>query len=208
MDPAILQHGQVEYLRTAYHVPAHILQLLGDVSDVAAIASVYFTSVHAWMPIISKKRCYDHHIQPAFHLHADITLLFLTMRLITTTLPNELADARTPEYYAAKHFFLEIEASGTMSIHVLQAGLLLALYELGHAIYPSAYISIGVCTRYAHALGINQGARIQASKVLSMVELEENKRVWWGIVILDRFESALCLLHFVNTSLLLSRSLS
>jgi hypothetical protein len=75
-----------------------------------------------------------------------------------------------------------------MSIQVLQAGLLLSLYELGHAIYPSAYLSIGACARYAYALGINKDANTQVSKVLTLVELEENRRVWWGIVILDRFE--------------------
>ncbi|KAH8802607.1 putative fungal-specific transcription factor [Xylogone sp. PMI_703] len=189
MDPVILQYGQVETPRTTYPVPSHVLQLLGGLTELTTIASTYFTTVHVWMPIISKKLCYEHHLQPAFHCHADIALLFLAMKLITSMLPNELANARTPAYHTAKHFFLEIEASGMMSIQVLQAGLLLALYEVGHAIYPSAYLSIGTCTRYAYALGINKGARIKASKVLSLVELEENKRVWWGIVILDRFLS-------------------
>ena len=188
MDPAILQYGQVEMPRTTYPVPADVLLFVGDMTEVITNASTYFETIHVWMPIISKKRFYDHHLQPMFHCHADVTLLLLSMKLITSMLPKELANPRTPAYYAAKHFYLEMEASGMMSIQVLQAGLLLSLYELGHAIYPSAYLSIGVCARYAYALGINQDAKTQASKVLTLVELEENKRVWWGIVILDRFE--------------------
>jgi hypothetical protein len=188
MDPTILQYGQVERLRTALPAPSHVLQFFGDMAEVIANASTYFETIHTWMPIISKKRFYDHHLQPTFYFHADITLLLLSMKLITSMLPDELANPRTPAYNAAKHFYLEIEASGVMSIQVLQAGLLLSLYELGHAIYPSAYLSIGACARYAYALGINKDANIQVSKVLTLVELEENRRVWWGIVILDRFE--------------------
>jgi Fungal specific transcription factor domain len=187
MDPAILQYGQIERARTTPPVPAYVLQFVGDINEVVTHASTYFETVHTWMPIVSKKRFYDHHLQPMFHHHGDFTLLLLSMKLITSMLPNELANPRTPAYNAAKHFYLEIEASGMMSIQVLQAGLLLSLYELGHAIYPSAYLSIGACARYAYALGINKDAKVHATKVLTLVELEENKRVLWGIVILDRF---------------------
>jgi hypothetical protein len=83
-----------------------------------------------------------------------------------------------------------------ISIQVLQAGLLLSLYELGHAIYPSAYLPIGACTRYAYALGINKDAKTQAAKVLTLVELEENKRVWWAIIILDRLAPRLVYFPF------------
>ncbi|RFU29345.1 hypothetical protein B7463_g6992, partial [Scytalidium lignicola] len=189
MDPMILQHGQLGMPRMAYPIPSHVLQLVGDMNEATIIASRYFETVHVWMPIISKKRFYDHHLQPMFYCNADMMLLLLSMKLITAMLPTEATNPRTPAYYTAKHFYFEIEASGMMSIQVLQASLLLSLYELGHAIYPSAYLSIGACTRYAYALGINKEAKIRASKVLTLVELEENKRVWWGIVILDRFLS-------------------
>jgi hypothetical protein len=84
--------------------------------------------------------------------HADVTLLLLSMKLITSVIPKELTNPRTPAYYAAKHFYLEIQASGMIFIQALQAGLLLSLYELGHAIYPSAYLSMASLPRYAYAL--------------------------------------------------------
>jgi hypothetical protein len=205
MDPTILQYGQVERLHMALPVPSHILQFFGDMAEVIANASMYFETIHIWMPIISKKRFYDHHLHPTFYFHADIALLLLSMKLITSMLPDELANPRTPAYNAAKHFYLEIEASGMMSIQVLQAGLLLSLYELGHAIYPSAYLSIGACARYAYALGINKDANTQVSKVLTLVELEEYRRVWWGILILDRFEFSPLAPLLGDDSLLVSR---
>jgi hypothetical protein len=181
------------------------MQFVGDMAEVITTASTYFETVHVWMPIISKKRFYDHHLQLLFHCQPDFTLLFLAMKLITSILPDELANPRTPAYNAAKHFYLEMEASGMISIQVLQAGLLLSLYELGHAIYPSAYLSIGACTRYAYALGINKDAKTQAIKVLTLVELEENKRVWWGIIILDRLVPCFGLFPLPQTRLFASR---
>jgi hypothetical protein len=86
-----------------------------------------------------------------------------------------------------KYFYLEVEGSSIVSLAVLQAGVLLALYELGHAIYPAAFLSIGACARYVHALGINVSRTLKTRKVLTLVEVEERRRVWWTIVILDRF---------------------
>jgi hypothetical protein len=110
------------------------------------------------------------------------------MKLIVSMPPKQTNNPQTPTYFAAKRFYLEAESAGVFSIQVLQAGLLISLYELGHAIYPSAFLSIGTCARYAYALGINGNATSQISKPFTWVEQEERRRVWWGIVILDRFE--------------------
>jgi hypothetical protein len=67
--------------------------------------------------------------------------------------------------------------------------VLLALYELGHGIYPAAYLTKkGTCARYAYALGIGACSLKNKRKVLTRVEIEE-QRVWWSIVILDQFVS-------------------
>ncbi|CAI6088228.1 unnamed protein product [Clonostachys chloroleuca] len=50
-----------------------------------------------------------------------------------------------------------------MSETVLQASLLILLYEIGHGIYPSAFLSAGSCVRYGHAIGLGgpQKCRLQ-----------------------------------------------
>ena len=92
----------------------------------------------------------------------------------------------------AKQFYVQVERSCTFSLLVLQAGLLIALYEVGHGIYPAAFLSVGACARYAQALGIKSNGSMSAKRVLSLVEVEEHRRVWWAIVILDRFVSIGC----------------
>ncbi|OQE46162.1 hypothetical protein PENCOP_c001G01587 [Penicillium coprophilum] len=115
------------------------------------------------MPFISKKRFYDLYLQPSFRSRPDVALLLLAQTLITTFPPA-----------------------------VLQAGVLVALCELGHGIYPGAFLSIGTCARYAYALGINVSRTVPSRRVLTLVEVEERRRVWWAIVILDRFVSIGC----------------
>ncbi|KFY02421.1 hypothetical protein V490_00506 [Pseudogymnoascus sp. VKM F-3557] len=86
-----------------------------------------------------------------------------------------------------KQLHFDIESSGTLSIQVLQAAVLIALYELGHAIYPAALLSVGRCARYATALDINKPTASLGSIKLPWIEEEESRRVWWAIAILDRF---------------------
>ncbi|KAL3469142.1 hypothetical protein BJX99DRAFT_87694 [Aspergillus californicus] len=193
LDPYLLQHGPLDLSVPSTLIPSQILDLLGNLVTIRSTAEKYFQHIHTWMPIISKTRFYDLYLTSSFRSKPDIVLLFLVQRLITSTPPS---NPRTALYETTKHFYVEVEGSSNPSLQILQAGLLIALYELGQGIYPAAYLSIGACARYACLLGIegNLGAsgatqrqRIGSPMVLSMLEMEERRRVWWGIVILDRF---------------------
>jgi hypothetical protein len=189
LDSSVLKQGQVDISVATIPIPPHITAIIGDVSDIRIFGSHFFNTVQSWMPIISKTRFYDHYLHPLSQPRADLALLFLCMKLIISMPPKHTKNPQTAIYFAAKQFYLEVETAGIFSIQVLQAGLLISLYELGHAIYPSAFLSIGVSARYSCALGINGNATSQISKPSTWVEQEETRRVWWAIVILDRFET-------------------
>jgi hypothetical protein len=166
-------------------LPGYVSEQLGDEMTQRAISSRYFQVTHNWLPIISKQRFSRHLDAPTETLPLDWKLLLLCMKLI-----NWLPDAsnpQTPLYRAAKRFFLEVELSGVTSLVVLQAAILIAFYELGHAIYPMAYTSVGICVRYGAALGIEPRSTTSAN-VLSegWVKEEERTRVWWTLLLLDR----------------------
>ncbi|KAL9487894.1 hypothetical protein ACSS6W_000171 [Trichoderma asperelloides] len=184
LDPDLLLLGQVETLHTVQAIPQIVLQFLGGLDEIRLTADKFFGHIHQWMPFISKKRFYDLYMQPSFHSRPDVALLLLALKLITTLPLPHLPNPRTALYHTVKHFYLEVESS--LSLLVLQAGILVALYELGHGIYPAAFLSIGKCGRYAHALGIDTSRTVPATRVLTLVEVEERRRVWWAIVILDR----------------------
>lgn len=101
--------------------------------------------------------------------------------------PNK-SDPKSPSYLAIKRTLAETEIAGIFSLQLLQATILIALYEVGHAIYPAAYTSVGTCAQYALAQGIDAYTSIDLnSTALTLLDQEEKRRAWWAILILDRF---------------------
>jgi hypothetical protein len=90
-------------------------------------------------------------------------------------------------YLIAKQFLHDLHMKGLLTLRMIQAGLLLSVYELGHAIFPAAFITIGHCARSAIAMGLHNRLSPQlAGKPRSWADWEERQRAWWMIVILDR----------------------
>lgn len=73
------------------------------------------------------------------------------------------------------------------TLELLQGHLLLALYEFGHAIYPSAFTRIGICTRHATLLGLGfDHADDDSTNQYSWSDAEERRRTWWAIYLMER----------------------
>lgn len=130
--------------------------MLDSTEVIEQVACTYFTTIHNWFPFISRKRM-NLGLSLA-HGGPDLALLFLAMKLITTTPdlgPSSSSSAADlPLYGTTRRFMALLEAAGTASILYLQAIVLVALYELGHAVYPAAWMSVGSCVRYATMLGL------------------------------------------------------
>lgn len=109
------------------------------------------------------------------------------MRLITSA-PSESSrnGTRTELHLAAKQGFLNLEMAGVLSVECLEAGLLISLYEINHAIYPSAFLSVGACTRYGQAMGFGGPNALKLRPPYNRSELEGSRRLWWAVVLLDR----------------------
>lgn len=90
-------------------------------------------------------------------------------------------------YYTIKCFYSLLQSSGRLSLELLQAGLLIATYEHSQALYEASVLSIGICARMGYALGLHR--TIQPGIGMENTpkpDLEERRRVWWGIFILER----------------------
>ena len=148
------------------------------------MASLYFDTIHYYFPIISKQRFYSL-MNPLSQPRADVALLVLCMRLTTLRRSSDPMIS-TPEYFAAKKFYAAIEGAGTCSTQVLQSGILIAFYEFGHAIYPAAFLSVGTAARYGVSFGMNVDEYAELGG-LNWIEVEEKKRTWWAVLILDRY---------------------
>ncbi|XHG03615.1 hypothetical protein AWENTII_006916 [Aspergillus wentii] len=171
----------------AASIPMDILSILNQGNSILETSTLFFDTIHQWMPIISKKR-----LELGISLkdgRPEIALLFLTMKLNTS--PPPAGNKFDPIYSAAKSFMVTLEASGVVSLISLQAMTLMAVYEYSHSIYPAAWMTVGACARLAELLGVSPGK--DSMKIMSpattWTELEEKRRVWWAIYVLDRIIS-------------------
>ncbi|EHK25744.1 uncharacterized protein TRIVIDRAFT_219505 [Trichoderma virens Gv29-8] len=196
VDPSVFHNHHVEIPRPSDSLPSYVAGELGSGQQQEHIGRLFFHTIHAWFPMVSRKRFYEDLNVTAEGVGAatDLGSLLLGMKLMTWRPPSSEGDApvgdrtaRTATYRAAKQFNFELEAAGVISLRVLQGMVLVALYEIGHAIYPAAFMSVAACVRYAHGLGIQPGGMQRLKLPLTWVEEEERKRVWWSVFLLDRF---------------------
>jgi hypothetical protein len=164
------------------------MQAVGSVSAVRNAAVNYFKSIHVWFPILSEIS-YCERLSTIFDKPcADYSLLSLSMVLITNMPPaKDALDSFTSLYILVKSSIAIAEATNINSLESVQARLLVSLFEFGHGM-PAAFISIAATVRAAVAIGINQTVKTPCTDVSSTCsKLEEGLRVWWGIVMVDRY---------------------
>jgi len=169
--------------------------MLGDDASIRRIATFYFTTIHRWLPIVSKRGFFTCLLNPLAERRTELILLGLCMKLCTNSPSAGDGDNDTTVltlYSAAKRLYSETEASGPLSVHILQAGLLIAFYEMSQAIYPAAYLTVGACARYGLVLGIDKfsmSAELEGDRGPSLGswdEVEEMRRLWWAVLSFDR----------------------
>lgn len=117
----------------------------------------------------------------------DSTLLCFAMYLIEQR-PSTIPSTETPVYMIIKQMIGLLEANGSRTLKFLQAKMLVMVYELGHGLLSAASISLGACTRAARLMeGLRELGSVSSRTELGTYELDERRRVWWGLFTLDRF---------------------
>ncbi|KAF2424925.1 hypothetical protein EJ08DRAFT_408390 [Tothia fuscella] len=180
------------------HIPAKspdtskgILDFISEyVGDFHALTMDFYQRVHWWLPILSKTRMSQDMLVRSPVLKGDFAVLLLSMKLLLWNPSKQLqaSEAKSEAYVVAKHAIIDAVNGGALTLSLLQAQVFVALYELGHAIYPAAHLSIGTCARYGIALGVDKAIRLDASDLpYEGLEIEERRRLWWVILILDRY---------------------
>lgn len=186
LDPETFKTPTPSALDPGSHIPKPILEILEEPYERECIRDRYFNTVHQWLPMISAKRLAQR--VPNFYAKPDITLALLLscMKLVTYPLVYDLR--HTPLYYTAKQFFQVVQDSCMMSIHLLQATVLIALYEIAHGAYPVGYLSVCHAVRLGMMMGLHD--RKHAAQLFGPSDTwtlrEEERRTWWAVVVLDR----------------------
>ncbi|KAL8706161.1 MAG: hypothetical protein Q9201_000739 [Fulgogasparrea decipioides] len=186
LDYSIFQYHQQQIPKISIPLPR---QVLDATQDPYLVARQYFLHIHPFFPFISKKRFFDS--LPIFPARpdVDVTILLFCMKLIVRPPKDDPLDknGRPLPYLTVKRTLAEADIAGAFSFQTLQALILVSLYELAHAIFPAAYLSVGTCARYATALGIDTYTTMNPSDTAeTLLVQEEMRRAWWAIVVLDR----------------------
>jgi hypothetical protein len=170
-------------------LPGDIANVLKDEIDqpqgMEQLVFRYFNALHGWMPIISKMRMKRVLDRSGDNIQADTAFLLCCMKLLLHTPTSGTLSESLPLYRTVKAFNLQLEIAGLQSLMVIQGGILIAVYELGHGIYPSSYTTVAQCARQAISLGIHNQ---KAPQLLQLwADWEEQIRLWWFVVMLDRY---------------------
>ena len=160
-----------------------------DRETVRITIDTYFETVHKWFPIINEARYKQGlHAIPFAH-NSDDLLLLLSMHLITQR-PDSKPSMNDWLYRAVKQLCHAIIAQSPepARLKVLQSNVLLATYEYGHDMIDAASLTNGICVSMAYTLGLNTlGILKQGDEETHWEPYEEERRVWWAVVINDRF---------------------
>ncbi|KAI1077714.1 hypothetical protein F5B20DRAFT_572169 [Whalleya microplaca] len=148
----------------------------------------YFSAIHPWLPILSTKRIRRSMLETGLAADGVSTLLFLCMKLVSEPLPPDTPAAANHLYGSVQEILLKIENACLPSLQLLQSIILLSIYEIGHAIYPAAYLRVGHATRLSIMMGFHD--RKHAAQLfmgtVTWTAREEERRAFWAVFCLDR----------------------
>jgi len=170
------------------------------------ISARYFQGFHRHLPVISRIRFYNNLITLGATPAADFSVLLLTICLIThaPALGYQLEHGATRSvelqslYLSVKSLFAQIQVSCSPSVSLIQAGLLVAIYEYTHGRSDDAFVTITGTARMAYAVRIHNRddrqtpmpCRInEKADIGPLLQAEEAANTWWGITICERYVS-------------------
>jgi hypothetical protein len=153
--------------------------------SLAGALDSYFGNIHPWLPIIHEQTFRTR----TFHLgtspEAEVALIFLAMLLLLETQRQDIGK-ESQLYNLSRYLFSFLQMSRSPSLELVQAGLLLAVYELGSGRSQAASLTIGTCARVGYVLRLNVDDPRLPEGQMSWVRSEEQRRVWLGVYMVDR----------------------
>jgi hypothetical protein len=168
-------------------IKTHLTHFVGSPKQVKKAIDAYFATIHLWFPIVTETT-YRENLTKGLELStSEINLLALCMTLINIHPGgHDILDQAGPLYSVVKSSIAILESIDVQSLRLVQTRLLLSLFEVGHGLHKSAFISLGSLARSAALIGINRASTANPSASAEYAE-SEGLNVWWGIVILDRY---------------------
>lgn len=164
-----------------------VLDILGNQHRAREAVAAYFEGVNRWFTIVD---------QPGFEVRfddmwekpsAETCVLVLAMSIVASPpSPKSGKGMGDAVYHSTKAILSLVQSSLPMSTQLLQAELLVALYEFSHSMPQQAYLSLGRCVHMARAFGWhNKTFWSDVQRASGPRELKLCSILWWEIVYVD-----------------------
>lgn len=170
------------------------------------IYSRYRLGIHTHLPVICLETFDNSLFTPATAPPPDFSVLLVTICLITylpepasqpAGAPARATIDRATLHLAARSLFAQVRVSSPPSVPLIQAGLLLAVYEYARGHPDDAFASLAECSRMAYAAHIWRGVspprslhanveNLPRGSASSYLQAEEAANTWWGLIICER----------------------
>ena len=164
-----------------------LLDILVNKARVREAVSAYFGGVNTWFTIIEKAGFERELDENWDNLAAEASVLTLCMALIARP-PNQKSSKGMGDtvYHSTKAILSLVQSKVPLSVQLLQAELLVAIYEYSHSKPQQAYLSLGRCLQMTKALEWHNPDFWSAERQASMPrDLKLNSILWWAIVYVD-----------------------
>ncbi|KAL4782340.1 hypothetical protein BJX76DRAFT_292733 [Aspergillus varians] len=169
-------------------VPMCHRDFLAPVEDYVAMTNKYFFSIQTWMPFISEKRLARRLQERGPEADLGLALRLTCMRLVVSSPTDWEAAVSSPFYHKAKELLSVAENACLTCLDLVQGAILISVYEMGHGLYPSAFLTTSHAARLGMVLGLHD--RKNAPQLFQPPDTwtlrEEERRTWWAVLILDR----------------------
>lgn len=188
--------------------PSMIMSLLSSkgVSWRDAV-EVYFQTTNRWLSAVHQDRFLQklENLGPSDHPRdAELALLVVCMHLVTQyadsgrpTMPDGTEMLSLSTYVVAKRIHGVLRALGSPRIEIVQSAALLSLFEFGHGDFERAYVTVGDAYTTAKFLDIRPGKYREMERDRPVYpEEDENRDLYWALLIVDRYASQLLIPDF------------
>jgi hypothetical protein len=174
------------------NIHAFVCRCLSDIlathSTIANITSQYFNSVNTWFTVVPQTDFAQRVAETRTAPSAEVGILILCM-LLSVRLPNDnpLVGMGDSLYLSIKSLLGVVQVRVPLSISLLQAELLISLYEQSHCMPQQAYMSVGRCFQMTKAFGWHhKGFWAKESWNIHARDLKLCSILWWATVYMDR----------------------
>lgn len=187
MNPALFASlGTTEDIH--HFVFRSVTEIVGDRLTSESIMRYYFETINTWFTIVERAGFEPRFEQMWTEPSAETGLLLLSMFLIVRAPEEDTgASMQNSLYHFAKTLCTLVAIKAPLSIPLLQANLLVCLYELYHFMPQQAYMTLGSCVTIVRAFGwLDENFWRHDHWIVRPRELKISSILWWSMMFLER----------------------